>query len=156
MPEITMADLTCKICDKVLKSKKSRQNHERAHTEIFNCDDCEKECTRLRDSKDHIRVHHTANIKNTQCMDCEQWFYANQMAKHKKKCNHQNFKCPVYRCPLAFQKMSVFDQHMADVHSKRHKIRCDKCTYTTYLQHSIKITKSENTKRKGYQKTPYW
>ena len=118
--EASVAETTCRICDKHLASTQSRKRHEAiVHGSVkpFQCEICNSSFSVKSNLEGHKRSTH--GEETLKCQRCQSEFcYAFSLNEHKKKCESQNpnvFVCPV--CDKRFKHECSMRAHDQSAHS---------------------------------------
>ena len=112
--------VSCLICKKSFKQKKSLKNHLKTHTgEVpFKCKLCDQGFAQKGNMKSHIQRRHGINKDRSYCRICSRYFKSETFLQiHLKKHNGElSFICPF--CRYGFTQKGNMKRHIQKMHAK--------------------------------------
>ena len=147
-------DLTCKECQKKLKSFRAVERHMNLHTGKYKCHVCEKICNSEFSLKAHVKVHQGFQGDQV-CNVCDKVFYdKSSLNKHTLSVHMgiKNFECRF--CSMSFFAKKTFEEHER-VHTGERPFKCRQCpkTYKRIgdLNHHIRLHKGKVKKSNSFK-----
>jgi len=127
-------------CDYVGKTKKHLLQHQRTHTKLLECKDCDKRFSRKNELKRHRLVKHE-NPNAFQCKVCKKNLSNKNSLRSHLKAHEENqakpFKC--LKCQKTFRMKRSLQSHQKYMHSTFKPFACDLCPKTFSVFRQIRI-----------------
>ena len=124
--------LTCSLCDKSFKVKKSLWRHTQQHKKLPHM--C-KTCLKMFEKKEDLELHQVSHNSSHVCDICDRKYDCIGRLNYHKKLSHgpKLIKCEI--CSASYSSKSLLKQHM-----KRHgpkQFFCDKCSCSYFFMHQL-------------------
>jgi len=137
----TVHENICKICNKILKSKKRIYEHmKRVHSNItILCPDCNKQFSNKWYLHRHrYRIH--SNNKSVMCLQCKKYFSNDRYLQYHKNHVHTTASLICEHCGKMFTHTKYLRRHVSLEHGSASRQPCPNCKKTPkYLSEHLKV-----------------
>ena len=143
--------LTCTICGKMIKGRKSMRAHEKIHmrekgvTDFFHCDKCGKKFVSREGLTGHIKNVH--EVVPAACPVCGIIFESSSKMLYHKKKEHNSLQCE--HCDYTCETKTKLQMHMAKHFAP--KFKCSYCEKMLKSKKSLEAHEREHTGERPFE-----